>query len=153
MAPAAIALLATLAASPGLAAAAKWTLRQLPPSYRDENATPVSASLSGISCPTDSLCVAVGALNTLAFSQAPTLGAAAWHVVNPPYPVGPGKTCVSGAPHCFEPGGRLHAISCASQSLCVAVSYEGFIYVSTAPTGGADDWRRSSSTKASAPPT
>lgn len=135
-----IALIATLAASSSPAVAAKWTLRQLPPRYLDENSTPVSASLSGVSCPTDSLCVAVGGLNTLAFSQAPTGGAAKWHVVNPTYPVGPGKTCVKGAPNCPEPGGRLHAISCASQSLCVAVSYEGFVYVSTNPTGGAGAW-------------
>ena len=38
------------------------------------------------------------------------------------------------------PGGRLNAVSCASQSLCVAVSYEGFVYVSTDPTGGAEAW-------------
>jgi hypothetical protein len=96
--------------------------------------------LFGVSCPTDTLCVAVGGLDTLAFSQAPTADAARWHVVSPSYPVGPGKTCVEGEPHCFEPGGSLKAVSCASQSLCVAVSYEGFIYVSTEPTGGADAW-------------
>ena len=83
---------------------------------------------------------AVGGLNTLAFSRAPTDGASKWHVVSPPYPVGPGKTCVEGEPHCPEPGGRLQAVSCASQNLCVAVSYEGFVYVSTDPTGGAGAW-------------
>jgi hypothetical protein len=133
----AIALLATIAAPASTAAASNWTERQLPP-------TPGSASwgppLSGVSCPTDSLCVAVGGLDTLAFSQTPTARAAKWHFVNPPYPIGPGKTCVEGEPHCYEPGGRLNAVSCASQSLCVAVSYEGFIYVSTDPTGGAGAW-------------
>ncbi len=129
--------IATLAAGAGSAAASNWTERQLPP-------TPGSASwgppLSGVSCPTDSLCVAVGGLNTLAFSQAPTAGADRWHVVNPSYPVGPGKTCTEGEPHCPEPGGRLKAVSCASRSFCVAASYEGFVYVATEPTGGADAW-------------
>jgi hypothetical protein len=133
---AAIALLVTLAAPAGSAAASNWTLRQLPPRSGDQWGPP----LSGISCPTESLCVAVGGLNTLAFSQAPTGDAAKWHVVGPPYPVGPGKTCVEGEPHCPEPGGHLQAVSCASPSLCVAVSYEGFIYASTDPAGGADAW-------------
>jgi hypothetical protein len=118
------------------AVASNWTLRQLPPRSGDQWGPP----LSGVSCPTESLCVAVGGLNTLAFSQVPTGGTAKWHVVSPPYPVGPGKTCVEGEPHCPEPGGRLQAISCASPNLCVAVSYEGFIYVSTDPTGSADAW-------------
>jgi hypothetical protein len=136
----AIVLAAAAALTASEAAASNWTLRQLPSLYLDENSNPVSASLSGVSCPTDFLCVAVGALNTLAFSQAPTGGAAGWHVVNPEFPVGPGKTCVEGEPHCPEPGGSLHAVSCASQSFCVVVSYEGFIYVSTDPTGGAGAW-------------
>jgi hypothetical protein len=130
----ALALLAAFAAPAG--AASKWTLRQLPPRPSDTWGPP----LSGVSCPTDSLCVAVGGLDTLTFSQAPTAGAAKWHVVNPAYPIGPGKTCVEGAPHCYEPGGRLKAISCALQNLCVAVSYEGFVYFSTEPAGGADAW-------------
>lgn len=133
---AAIALLAIAVAPAGSAAASNWTLRQLPPRPGDQWGPP----LSGVSCPTESLCVAVGGLNTLAFSQAPTGGAGKWHVVGPPYPVGPGKTCVEGEPHCPEPGGRLQAVSCASPSLCVAVSYEGFVYVSTDPTGGAGAW-------------
>lgn len=133
---AAIALIAALATPAGSAAASNWTLRQLPPRSGDEWGPP----LSGISCPTESLCVAVGGLNTLAFSQAPTGGAAKWHVVGPPYPVGPGKTCTEGEPHCPEPGGRLRAVSCASPDLCVAVSYEGFVYASTDPTGGAGAW-------------
>jgi hypothetical protein len=135
----AIALLAALAASAGSAAASNWTVRQLPP-IRLSDSTLWEQALSGVSCPTDSLCVAVGGQDTLAFSQAPTDGGATWHVVNPPYPVGPGKTCVEGEPHCPEPAGRLKAVSCASESLCVAVSYEGFVYVATEPTGGAAAW-------------
>jgi hypothetical protein len=123
----AIALAVAIAAP--VASGATWTLRQLPPAYVDENSTPVSAPLSGVSCPTDSLCVAVGGLDTLAFSRAPAGGAGSWRLV---HPSDPGS------------GGRLHAVSCASQSLCVAVSYEGVVYVSTDPAGGADAW---SSTK------
>jgi hypothetical protein len=133
----AIAIVATVAATTSPAGAAEWTLRQLPPTADSALWGP---SLSGVSCPTDSLCVAVGALDTLAFSQAPTAGAAKWHVVNPPFPVGPGKTCDEGEPRCYEPGGSLRAVSCASEDFCVAVSYEGFVYVSTEPAGGADAW-------------
>jgi hypothetical protein len=132
----AIALIVVLAAPAGATAASSWTMRQLPPASGDAFGPP----LTGVSCPTDSLCVAVGGLDTLAFSQAPTGPVANWHVVNPSYPVGPGKTCVEGEPHCATPGGRLQAVSCASRNLCVAVSYEGFIYASTEPTGGAGAW-------------
>lgn len=123
----------TLAASTSAAMAEKWTLRQLPPAYFGSH--PTSQGLEAISCPIDSLCVAVGLNNTLAFSQAPTGDVAKWHVVHPPYP------CIGGAPACpkFVRGG-LRAISCASQDFCVAVSYDGFVYVSTEPTGGADAW-------------
>jgi hypothetical protein len=135
-----IAFLVTLAAPPGPVEAAKWTEQQLPPGYIDEDSTPVSASLTGVSCPTESLCVAVGALNTLASSRAPTGGPGRWQVVHPPPPVGPGKTCIAGEPDCNEPKSALRAVSCASQSFCVVVTYDGFVYVSTDPTGGADAW-------------
>ncbi len=138
----AIALLATLAAPTGAAAASNWTLRQLPPMTPSEVETQSGPSLYGVSCPSKSLCVAVGS-NTdtpiLAFSQAPTGGLAQWHVVNLPNPTGPGKTCVAGEPGC-QAGGGFNAVSCASQSLCVAVSRDGFLYASTEPTAGADAW-------------
>lgn len=117
----AIAVFAAVAVSASRAEAAKWTVRQLP-------STPASGpwppSLNGVACPTESLCVAVGALGTLAFSQSPIGDVAKWHVVNPAH----------------EPGARLKAVSCASPGLCVAVSYEGRVYVSTDPTGGGDAW-------------
>ena len=70
----AIAVLAMIAA-PGTASATKWTLRQLAPIRNSEN-EPVQIALSGISCPSESLCVAVGGREgTLAFSQNPTGGA------------------------------------------------------------------------------
>jgi hypothetical protein len=135
----AVALLAAFAAPTG--AASNWTLRQLPPS---PGHGPLGPPLSGVSCPIESLCVAVGGLDTVAFSQAPTGGAAKWHVVNPSYPVGPGVTCVEGEPHCHVPSGAINAVSCASQSLCAAVTYDGFVLVSTDPTGGAEAWTATS---------
>lgn len=132
----AVVVLAILAAAAGPAAASNWTLRQLPPPAGETWGPP----LNGVSCPTESLCVAVGGLDTLAFSQAPTGGAAGWHVVHPEYPVGPGKTCVAGEPQCSTPGGRLNVVSCATESLCAVGSYEGFIYVSADPAGGAGAW-------------
>lgn len=138
------AVLATIAAPASAAAASTWTLHQLrlpqSPYLEKEEAEP---PLFGVSCPTESFCVAVGGPPehaALAFSKAPTGAAANWHVVKLPYPVGPGKTCVEGAPGCEEPRGDLNAISCASHSLCVAVSQEGFLYVSTEPAGGAGAW-------------
>src|SRR4051812_20557370 len=79
----AIALVTALAA-PASGAAANWTLRQLPPQpIGDGSSCP--AVLHGISCPGDSLCVAVGAFDTVAVSRTPTAGADRWHVVHPRY--------------------------------------------------------------------
>jgi hypothetical protein len=131
----AIALIATLAPS-GSAAAAKWTQRQLPPATPYEVKTQSGPTVSGVSCPTESLCVAAagagidasGAFGIVAFSEAPGGGLAQWHVVALPAP--------GGAAENFT----LSAISCASQNLCVAISDKGFIYASTEPTGAAATW-------------
>ncbi len=134
----AIALLATITAPAGAAAASNWTERQLPPGPGEEWGPP----LSGISCPSESLCVAVGGLNTVAFSQTPTGGAAKWHVVSPTYDE-PRQSCLDdgeSVAFCSTPRGSLNGVSCASESLCVAVGYEGSVYVSTDPTAGADAW-------------
>jgi hypothetical protein len=125
----AITLIATLAAPAVAPAASKWTLRQLSPG--------LERPLSEVSCPSESLCVAVGGVGTLAFSQVPTGGAANWHVVDP---AGPGTTCLNVAPRCPPPGGRLRAVSCTLESLCVVVGYEGSIFASTDPTGGTAAW-------------
>jgi hypothetical protein len=138
-----IALIPTLAAPAGAAAASNWTMRQLPP--RQLQGGSDEAGLSGVSCPTESLCIAVGALDTVAVSQSPTGGAATWHVVNPTHPVEPGQNCSEGAPGPTVPcsnylKGALTAASCASQNLCVAVGFEGSVDVSDDPTGGASAW-------------
>ena len=135
----AIAVFAMIAA-PGTASATKWTLRQLAPIRNSEN-EPVRIGLSGISCPSESLCVAVGGREgTLAFSQNPTGGANSWHTTKLEYPVGPGKTCVEGEPDCEPPSGALQAVSCASESFCALTTYDGWIFVSTDPTGATDAW-------------
>jgi len=142
LAACALTLIALLAVSAGSAAASSWTLRRLPPIEHVEREPgewiTSWPNLNGVSCPTQSLCVTVGSEHTLAFSQAPTGGTSGWRVVNPT--AGPSKNCAEEEPPCYELGGRLQAISCASQNFCVAVTYEGFIYVSTEPTGGSGAW-------------
>jgi hypothetical protein len=135
----AIALLA-MTAAPGTASASKWTVRQLPALRNSEN-HPVQFGLSGISCPSELLCVTVGGRQgTLAFSQSPTGGANSWHLTKLSYSVGPGKTCVEGEPDCEPPSGALQAVSCASESLCALTTYDGWIFVSADPTGGPGAW-------------
>jgi hypothetical protein len=122
------------------AAASQWTLRRLPPKPLEGGSDPVP--LSGVSCPSESLCVAVGALDTTAFSQSPTGEADRWHVGYPTYDE-PKQSCLEEevpAASCSYPRGALRAVSCATESLCVAVGYEGSVYVSTDPTGGASAW-------------
>jgi hypothetical protein len=137
----AIVLLALLSAPTGAGAASKWTLRQLPPLQLEGGATD-QVGLFGVSCPSESLCVAGGSLDTIAFSQTPTGGADRWHVVRPTY-AEPSQSCLErgeSVEFCSSPRGSIGAVSCASESLCVAVGYEGSVFVSTDPTGGAGAW-------------
>jgi hypothetical protein len=133
----AIALIAAAAASAAETEASKWTVRLLAPKQL-EGGYDHQAVLFGVSCPSASLCVAVGALNTVAFSQAPTGGADRWHVGYPTYDE-PKQSCLEeeGVPpaSCSFPRGSLSSVSCATESLCVAVGYEGSVYVSNDPTG------------------
>jgi hypothetical protein len=135
-----LALLAGLAAFDADADASGWTLRQLPATSYTEpkpgERIPEYPELGGVSCPSKSLCVAVGAEHTLAYSQTPAAGG--WHVVNPT--AGPSKNCAEEEPPCYEIGGRLQTVSCASPSLCVAITSEGIIYTSTDPTGPSSAW-------------
>jgi hypothetical protein len=139
----AVALLASLAVPAGAAAASKWTVRQLPPPSTEGKSSTERVLLYGVSCPSESLCVAVGALDTVAFSQTPTGGADRWHVVNPTYDE-PKQSCLEeeGVPaaSCSFPRGAIDAVSCASEALCVAVGYEGSVFTSTDPAGGAGAW-------------
>lgn len=80
------------------------------------------AGLTGISCPTPTLCVAVDGAPTgsVFVSTNPAGGAAAWHAAQ-------------------VATGPLTSVSCASSTLCVAAGIEH--YVSIAPTGGVSAWK------------
>lgn len=105
------------------AGAATWDGRQLTgESYR--------LPLFGISCPSASLCVAVGGNNTIASSTSPTGDASAWKVVHA------GAGAIPNAPNQRQ----IRGVSCPSPQLCVAVTFEGLIYTSTNPTGDAGAW-------------
>lgn len=105
------------------AAGATWTGRHVPgPTER--------LPLFGISCPTSSLCVAVGGGNTVASSPRPTGPTADWKVVYP------GAGAIPYAPNQRQ----IRGVDCPSPQLCVAVSFEGLIYTTTNPTGDAGAW-------------
>jgi len=108
----------------GAARAADWSGLQL-------GGAAEKVALFGISCPTASLCVAVGANNTVASSTDPSGGAVAWNVVNP----GAGSIPIGSN---FR---QIRSISCPSAQLCVSVSFEGLIYTTTDPTGEAAAWQ------------
>ncbi|HSC20484.1 MAG TPA: hypothetical protein VLC07_02035 [Solirubrobacterales bacterium] len=86
--------------------------------------------LFGMSCPSSSLCVAVGANNTIATSTDPTGGASEWNVVHP----GVGSDAIATNYR------QIRSVSCPSPQLCVAVTFEGLVYTSTDPTGPASSW-------------
>jgi hypothetical protein len=137
------ALVIALAVPTVAGAASTWQQMQLP--AKVENGYSDEAQLRGVSCPTESLCVAVGALDTIATSSAPTGGRAAWQVVYPTAAVEPGKNCTEGEGGPSVPCGNYlkgayNDVSCASESLCVAVGFEGSVAVATDPTGGASAW-------------
>jgi hypothetical protein len=133
--------IALLGVMSGAASAANWSVGQLPAKQLD-GGHPDSVPLYSVSCAGESLCVAVGALDTVAFSRSSSGGAAAWQVSYPLYSE-PDKGCLEegiSAEKCREPRGSLDAVSCARESLCVAVGKEGSIYASTEPAGGAGAW-------------
>jgi hypothetical protein len=115
------------AALAGPASASTWTGRQL-------TGEAAKVSMFGVSCPSTSLCVAVGGNNTLASSTNPSGGLASWDVAY----VGEGAMPTS--PNRYFAGRQIRGVSCPSANLCVAVTYEGLIYASTNPTGGKEAW-------------
>jgi hypothetical protein len=111
---------ALVAASVAPASGADWSDRQVGDSI-----------MLGVSCPTASRCVAVGAGNTILSSDDPTAGAAGWNLAS----VGAGEQ----GPY-FSPSRQLRAVDCPATDFCVGVSYEGLVYTSANPTGGAGAW-------------
>jgi len=83
-----------------------------------------------MSCPDISLCVAVGADNTIATSTDPVGGSSPWKVVHP----GAGSDPVAANYR------QIRGVSCPSPQLCIAVTFEGLIYTSTDPAGPLSSW-------------
>lgn len=110
---------ALAAAAPTGAAATTWT------SHRTGE-----ASLFGMSCPSESLCVGVGSSNTVVTSTAPDRGQ--WETTQ----VGAGE--LGGGYHTVSR--QIRGVSCPTAGFCVAVSLEGLVYTSTDPAGGASAW-------------
>jgi hypothetical protein len=134
-------LFAALGSTPAFAAG--WQLRELP------IGEPIHASLHGVSCPSASLCVAVGETDSIAVSTSPTGGAGDWRIVQP-Y-----DAAVESDNRCFDPSRpvpveapcpvppqyrQLRAVDCPTTTLCVAVSFDGYVYSTTDPTGPAGSW-------------
>ncbi len=104
-------LLACLgAAQAGATPALSWSAAKI-----DETA------LTGVSCPSASLCVAVAEGHALV-SASPAGGASTWH-----------PAAIAGA-------GAFTGVSCPSSALCVAVDGNGGTAISTNPVGGASTW-------------
>lgn len=85
-----------------------------------------SDSLTGMSCPSASLCIGVEGNHVLS-SMDPSGGAGAWSTVDVAGPPG-------GQPPSFLD------VSCPSVSLCVAVDFLGDVSTSSDPTGSAGAW-------------
>jgi hypothetical protein len=95
--------------------ASAWTKTMM-----DQGMTYNQVSLSALSCPIASLCVATDNLGNILTSTDPTGGTSTW-------------TKTSVAPY-------LGAVLCPSVSLCIASDADGNILTSTDPTGGANTW-------------
>ncbi len=118
--------LVVLAIAAAPASASTWSQRQLP-------GEAAKVSMFGVSCPTSSLCVAVGGNNTVASSTNPGGDVSSWNTVY----AGAGAQPTGGG---IFPGRQIRAVSCPSSQLCVAATLEGNIYTATEPTGSAAAW-------------
>jgi hypothetical protein len=85
--------------------------------------TPIDGNpLTGISCPTDELCVAVDQVGNAFWSTNPAGGAGTWHTVP------------------IDPMTKLFSVSCASVTRCAAVDIGGVVLQTATPTGLATAW-------------
>ncbi len=113
------------------ARAQAWRTSTLPSNAPDGGTLPFTAldGVTGISCPSVSLCVAVGAGSQAFVSTNPRAAAPTWSAYNvqdasrAPCPRGPFGTCEDG----------LTAVTCPSATLCLASDSTGHIHTSTAP--------------------
>lgn len=113
-------------------AVARWESRQVEVGTREGD------SLFGVSCPTVSMCLAVGNRGAIAVSGNPGGGVGAWRseTVKPGAYVG----TAPGEPDRTSPG-TLESISCPTAGMCAAVTYAGDFYASGDPGGGISTWR------------
>ena len=95
-----------------------------------------AASLTGVSCPSAALCVAVDNQGELIYSKNPAGGAKYWS-----RPLRVDTTAASGGTTAQDGYAGFSGISCPTTTLCVAVDNAGQVITSTNPTGGAtSDW-------------
>jgi hypothetical protein len=117
-----------------LLAAASPTLAASPLSWaspiRADDQPPFAspAAITGVSCPSTGLCVAVDSVGNVLVSTDPTGGTGAWATTY----AGENSTGVD----------SFTGVSCPSTSLCVAVDSEGDVVTSTNPAGGGSTWTR-----------
>ncbi len=108
-----VVLLACLGAAPaGAAPALSWSAAKI-----DETA------LTGVSCASSSLCVAVDRKGHALVSTSPAGGSSTWHATAE-----------------IPEAGALTSVSCPSGSLCVAVDEGNKAAISTNPVGGTSTW-------------
>ncbi len=99
-----------------------WTVTHVDGSNCAVSASkPAACFLTGVSCPTADLCVAVDGNGNVVTSTKPAGAAADWTLSH-------------------VDGNFLSAISCPSSSLCVAVDIVGNVVTSSNPTGGSGTW-------------
>jgi hypothetical protein len=126
---------------------ATWQSRQLP------IGEPIRSAIDGISCPSTNLCVAAAESDAIAWTKKPIGGAGQWQIVRPYDVTAEGDNANA---ICTEPNDptkiiecpkevpiyrKVRAISCPSTGVCVAVTYDGYVYSSTDPTGPASSWK------------
>ena len=101
-----------------------WTVTHVNGSNCAGSPTPTEppCSLTGVSCPSSSLCVATRSRGDVVVSSNPTGGAAAWNVAH-------------------VDANHLAGVSCPSTNMCVAVDILGNAVTSTNPTGGQAAWK------------
>jgi hypothetical protein len=107
-----------------------WTVTAV-----DDHSTTASftSGLSGVSCPSVSLCVAVDRAGYVLTSKHPAAGAAAWKATKLDAGAAPGPVLIAEG---------LTGVSCPTVRLCIAVDAAGDAFTSHNPSGGRATWRR-----------
>lgn len=101
----------------------RWTAREVEPPVPPIYPASPRTSVSAVSCPSHSLCVAVDIAGRVVVSRRPGGDARAWKRSKLPS------------------AGYFTAVSCPTASLCAAVDSSGNVATSTNPSGGSTAWR------------